>query len=107
MNSLFSSSTSSTLSSIKSGDENENVMGNRLNDVLSTISSDQFEAMANQLLWSKNPNPNPNPDDDDNNRNMIMEEEEEKMTFVITLIARIARTKRELASLLLRCILTV
>ena len=96
MNSFFTSITSAT--SVVTGDhengQKEDNMEQRLNDVLSTISTDQFESIANQLLWSNN-----------NNNNMI--EEEEKMTFVIALIARISRTKRDLASLLLRCIVTV
>ena len=94
MNSFFASITSSSTN--QENEKNDNEMERRLNEVLSTISSDHFEAIVNQLLWSNN----------DNNTTVI-EEEEEKITFVITLVARIARTKREFASLLMRCIITV
>ena len=95
MNSFFASITSSS-STNQENEKNDNEMERRLNEVLSTISSNHFEAIVNQLLWSNN----------DNNTTVI-EEEEEKITFVITLVARIARTKREFASLLMRCIITV
>ena len=95
MNSFFASITSSS-STNQENEKNDNEMERRLNEVLSTISSDHFEAIVNQLLWSNN-----------NTDNTVIEEEEEKITFVITLVARIARTKREFASLLMRCIITV
>lgn len=110
--SLSSSSSSSVL-------EKDNEMmkesQKRIDVILSAIPVKQYELIATQLFWTTSTSTS-------NTAKMEMEmemggegkegkegkeEEEEKMAFMITLVARVARMKRDMAVLLMRCILTV